>query len=198
MRIDELAKEIASAKTESQKTGIVKKHVTKDYCPIGMKYAVLRDMQEKSVVEDNNGTKYLEMTLHRINYTLAIVILYTDLELLLKEDGTVDAFGSYDVLMSTQIMGYLLNLIGEVEYAELECINKSLMDTFDMKNNSFKSFMADIMQNMGVIIGTLTNDGFGRFEEIVKDESKMKKFRKELDSFLNKYTDNGKVVQLKK
>lgn len=198
MRIDELAKEIASAKTESQKTGIVKKHVTKDYCPIGMKYAVLRDMQEKSVVEDNNGTKYLEMTLHRINYTLAIVILYTDLELLLKEDGTVDAFGSYDVLMSTQIMGYLLNLIGEVEYAELECINKSLMDTFDMKNNSFKSFMADIMQNMGVIIGTLANDGFGKFEEIVKDESKMKKFRKELDSFLNKYTDNGKVVKPKK
>ena len=198
MRIDELAKEIASAKTESQKTGIVKKHVTKDYCPIGMKYAVLRDMQEKSVVEDNNGTKYLEMTLHRINYTLAIVILYTDLELLLKEDGTVDAFGSYDVLMSTQIMGYLLNIIGEVEYAELECINKSLMDTFDMKNNSFKSFMADIMQNMGVIIGTLANDGFSEFEKIVEDESKMKKFRKELDSFLNKYTDNGKVVKPKK
>ena len=198
MRIDELAKEIASAKTESQKTGIIKKHVTKDYCPIGMKYAVLRDMQEKSVVEDNNGTKYLEMTLHRINYTLAIVILYTDLELLLKEDGTVDAFGSYDVLMSTQIMGYLLNIIGEVEYAELECINKSLMDTFDMKNNSFKSFMADIMQNMGVIIGTLANDGFSEFEKIVKDESKMKKFRKELDSFLNKYTDNGKVVKPKK
>lgn len=198
MRIDELAKEIASAKTESQKTGIIKKHVTKDYCPIGMKYAVLRDMQEKSVVEDNNGTKYLEMTLHRINYTLAIVILYTDLELLLNEDGTVDAFGSYDVLMSTQIMGYLLNIIGEVEYAELECINKSLMDTFDMKNNSFKSFMADIMQNMGVIIGTLANDGFSEFEKIVKDESKMKKFRKELDSFLNKYTDNGKVVKPKK
>lgn len=198
MRIDELAKEITSAKTESQKTGIVKKHVVKDYCPIGMKYAVLRDMQEKSVVEDNNGTKYLEMTLHRINYTLAIVILYTDLELLLKEDGTVDAFGSYDVLMSTQIMGYLLNIIGEVEYAELECINKSLMDTFDMKNNSFKSFMADIMQNMGVIIGTLANDGFSEFEKIVEDESKMKKFRKELDSFLNKYTDNGKVVKPKK
>ena len=72
------------------------------------------------------------------------------------------------------------------------------MDTFDMKNNSFKSFMADIMQNMGVIIGTLANDGFGKFEEIVKDESKMKKFRKELDSFLNKYTDNGKVVKSKK
>ena len=123
MRIDELAKEITNAKTDAQKIGMVKKHLIKDYCPIGMKYAVLRDMQEKSVVEEENGIKYLEMTLHRINYTLAIVILYTDIELLLKEDGTVDTFGSYDALMSSQIMGHLINLIGEVEYAELECIN---------------------------------------------------------------------------
>lgn len=198
MRIDELAKEIQNTKTDAQKMGIVKKHVVNPYCPIAKKYAVLRDMQEKSIIEENNGIKYIEMTLHRINYTLAIVILYTDLELLLKEDGTVDSFGSYDCLMKSGIMGNLIALIGEVEYAELECINKAMLETFNIKNNSTKVFIADMIQNFGLIIGTLVNDEFGKFEEIIKDEDKVKLFKKEFISFLDKYVNNETIIKLKK
>ena len=198
MRIDELAKEIKSTKTDAQKMGIVKKHVVNSYCPIAKKYAVLRDMQEKSIIEENNGIKYIEMTLHRINFTLAIVILYTDLELLLKEDGTVDSFGSYDCIMENEIIPKIITIIGEVEYTELECINKAIIETFDMKNNSFKSFMSDTIQNFGIIVGVLADDGFGKLEEIVKDENKMKKFEKELSSFLDKYVSNNKLLKQKK
>ena len=189
---DDVMKKYHSYKNEELRKKYISGLVTHTYAPIGMKYAVLNSMVEKSTITEENGVKYLNMLLSKVNFTIAILILYTDIEFPLDESGKVKTFDSYDALIQTDIIDIIQEAIGDREFNELLSVNQTVLDTFHERNSTVKAYIGDIMMNSATIFGTLSNYGADKVAEIMKsmeDENKVIELQNKISEFVNKLTD---------
>ena len=174
---------------EEQREKFVNGFMTKNYCEVGIKYAVLQGMLDNSTVTEPDGNKYIDMFLSKINFTIAVLILYTSIDLTNDDGNMASVFDNYDLIMESGAMQYILSYIGAVEFGELTDINSSIMDTFNNKNNSIHSYVSNLVEHAVNVFASVTNEGMNALNETFKDENKLNGFKNDLENMFKKYSD---------
>lgn len=162
----------------------VKEHVKVTYAPILKKKIILEAMNDKSVVEGSTG-KYIDLITSKLNLTMAVLILYTDIEPDKNEEGQPLVCESYDILQSTGLIGKILNTIGS-DIEELMSIQSQVMDTWYAQHTSTEAYIANIVEVASHKLGVYAGAGMDKLADALGDEKKMNKIVTALDKVLKK------------
>ena len=139
--------------TDAARTKEIEKHVIRKYCPSVEKYACLQAMLNKSIGTTKSGAEYINMLINKLNFTMAIVSLYTDLDCDVDKENKTRVFEIYDALRTSGVLDCIGKHIGETELNELITFNSTLMDTF----NSTQSAKAVAYGIFDMVIDSLQN-----------------------------------------
>lgn len=160
--------------------GLLEKYIKQKYCPIIDKQRILKLMLDKSIVE-KNGIKYIDEFVYMINYSIGIMILYTNIVPNKNENGNYDSFEAYDLMSEHSLLDSIYSCIDYKEKNELVRVSDSLRTNFE-KENSFISQIGSHISKLGTIV------------EVLSDE----KVNKITDVFENKESINRMITLLKK
>ena len=151
MTILEFVEKYENMSSEKIKEEMVKGHVTRKYSPIVEKRIALQTLLESSIVDG-----YVDMVLSRINYTLSLPILYTDLDVDVSPSGASMRFEIYDAVMRSGLIGKICEEIGQAEIEELSTINSLLIQNYDNRETSTGAIIrkgAELLGNSFEILG---------------------------------------------
>ncbi len=171
--VSEFVKKYNSLKSEEAKAAQVKAIMKRTYCPILEKKLVLERMVELSKGDGN--ITYLDMVLSKLNFTMAIIALYTNLIVDKNEDGTPKSAESYDLLVQADLVNSICNEIGEREINELMSINAYSIETWHNKNTGVESYILNLVEKMAEKFGVVAGAGAQQLASVLDDEEKMKK-----------------------
>lgn len=147
-------------------------HITTTYAPLLTKKEVLTLMCEKSVVDDD--IKYIDMTVNKLNLIMTILALYTDIVVEKDDKGKVLSWQAYDELKSSGALDIILSNIGS-DIDELLVIQKEVLDTWHMKNDSTEAYIKQLIEFASRKLGVYAGVGMEKLSEVLSDETKMKK-----------------------
>lgn len=154
----------------------IKSHIKITYAPILQKKLILEMMNEKSVVE--TPVKHIDMTVSKLNFVMAILVLYTDLEpdKQENEDGTTTplTWETYDLLKSSGLYGKILDAIGE-DLNELVLVNEQIIDSWQVANVSTEAYVNNLVETVSRRFGISIELLLDKVTEIIEDEKKMNK-----------------------
>ncbi len=153
-------------------TKYVSSHITRTYAPLLTKKEVLTLMCEKSVAEDK--IKYIDMTVNKLNLIMTILALYTDIVVEKDKDGKVLSWEAYDELKLSGALDIILSSIGS-DIDELLVVQKEVLDTWHMKNDSTEAYIKQLIEFASRKIGVYAGVGMEKLSEALNDETKMKK-----------------------
>ena len=136
-------------KPELQKE-FCEKHVVKKYSSIVSKNALLKNFVDSCVKTSDNGVKYIDMVANKMNFTWAIICLYTDLQLDKVDMDTVeggrnDVISLYDSFQQYGIIDVICEIIGEREINELILVNKEAIDTWHEEHSSARGYISEMV-----------------------------------------------------
>lgn len=183
MTVLEFCEEYSQAE-EKGKMDLLSLIIKRTYTPVLEKRVILQKMLDQSVVEQENGVRYIDMLVSRINYTMALIILYTNLEIDLK-DGKGRTEDMYDSLVKNNIVSDICEYIGTQEMAELNSVNKSIIDTFYNQYGSTEAFIGNAIANIGQKIGVASGWVIQQIDEIINDENKFSNISSKIQEVLN-------------
>ena len=166
------------------KTKYVKEHVIKTYAPLISKMSILNIMNERSVVNEN--IKYIDLVVSKLNFVMAVLVLYTDIEPDKSEDGKPLTWNAYDALKSTGLIDKIVQIIGEEEMEELLSIQKNIMDTWHMKNKSTEAYITDLVEVAARKFSVIAGVSMDKLSDVLSDEVKMKKVMSALGKVVDK------------
>ena len=170
------------------KSKYITEHIKTTYAPLLSKMTILNMMNEKAVVDDS-GIKYIDLTISKLNLTMAILVLYTDIEPDKKEneDGTTTplTWEAYDALKSSGLLEGITEHIGE-DITELLSVQKNVMDTWYTKNNSTEAYIANLVEAASHTLGVYAGFGMDKLADVLGDEKKMSKIMTALDMMVKK------------
>lgn len=169
--------------SEELKKKYVNKHVTTTYVPILNKMNVLTLMNEKSVV--NEDIKYINLTVSKLNLIMAVLVLYTDVEPDKDQEGKPMTWDAYDKLKATGILEEILACIGD-DVEELLAVQKDVMDTWHMKNNSPEAYVANLVGVASQRFGITTAVVMEKLAEVLEDDKKIEKVTNTVEKMLKK------------
>ena len=169
--------------SDQLKEKYIKKHVITTYAPLLTKRNVLQIMNDKSVVEEN--IKYIDLTVSKLNLVMAILVLYTDIEPDKDEVGKPITWTSYDALKSTGLLEQLLECIGS-DIDELFSVQKDILDTWHMRNNSPEAYVANLTGIASQRFGVAASVGMEKLTELLNDEKKVEKIMSILEKAIKK------------
>lgn len=158
-------------------------HITKTYAPLLIKKEVLTLMCEKSVVESK--TKYIDMTINKLNFIMAILSIYTDIEIEKNEEGKPLSWEAYDELKSTGALDTIISAIGS-DIEELITVQKEVLDTWHIKNDSTEAYITQLIEFASRKLGVYAGVGMEKLAEILNDETKIKEVMEIISNFLKK------------
>ena len=161
-------------KTEVQ-VDFCRKHLRRAYAPITEKNAVLKRLVKACETTNANGIKYIDMVCNKMNFTHAVITLYTDLEL--TDATATQIIDNYDAFQEFEIIDVFCDLIGEREVNELILINKSALDTWHEENSSTRAIVSDltdkavrtIVEMSAMMKETITSEDQEKFSETLKN-----------------------------
>lgn len=162
----------------------VKEHVKITYAPILKKKAILEAMNNKSVIDSPTG-KYIDLITSKLNFTMAVLMLYTDIEPDKNEEGQPLVCESYDSLQSTGLIGKILNTIGS-DVEELMNIQSQIMDTWYAQHTSTEAYVANLVEAASHKLGVYAGVGMDKLADVLSDEKKVNKIIAALDKVLKK------------
>ena len=153
-----------------------KQHLTKTYASIVQKNALLKSFIDACVKTNANGILYLDMVANKINFTYAVICLYTDLQLDTTEDGRHDIITAYDKMQEFGVIDIFCELIGEREINELLMVNKECLDTWHEEHSSARSFVSELtdkavrtfVEMAALMKETVTTEDQEKFGETLK------------------------------
>lgn len=161
-------------KAEAQ-VDFCRKHLRRTYAPITEKNAVLKRLVKACETTNANGIKYIDMVCNKMNFTHAVITLYTDLEL--ADATATQIIDNYDAFQEFEIIDVFCDLIGEREVNELILINKNALDTWHEENSSTRAFVSDltdkavrtIVEMSALMKETITSEDQEKFSETLKN-----------------------------
>ena len=162
----------------------VKEHVKITYAPILKKKLILEAMNDKSVVEGSTG-KYIDLITSKLNLTMAVLVLYTDIEPDKNEDGQPLVCESYDSLQSLGLIGKILNAIGS-DVEELMNIQSQVMDTWYAQHTSTEAYIANLVEKASHKLGVYAGAGMDKIADVLSDEKKVNKIINAVDKLVKK------------
>lgn len=183
--VSQFVKEYSEITNEGQRKQYLKKHITRTYCPLFEKMNMLKIMNDKAVVDNEDTEKYINMTVSKLNTMIAVLILYTDIKVEKDEENKPKTWECYDLLQSTGLFSKILEFIGK-DIEELMLVQKEVMDTWHMKNSSTRAFITSLVNKSVDRFGVVAGAGMQELSNILDDEQKMNKAYSLFDNFLNK------------
>ena len=172
--------------SDQLKDGYIKEHIKTTYAPILSKKLILEMMNEKSVIE--TPTKHIDLTVSHLNFIMAILALYTDIEPDKEnKDGHVTplTWDAYDALKANGIYEKLTNAIGK-DLEELLLVQGQVMDTWHIKNTSSRSYINELVETASQKFGVAAGIGMQKIAEVIEDEAKLNKIMTALDKAIKK------------
>ena len=159
---------------EQTKLNLVKSIMKRTYCPIIEKKLIIEMMVDKSKGEGK--VTYIDMVLAKINFYMAIVGMYTNLEVERDEKGIAKTMEAYDELTKADIFNAILREIGEKELGELMTINEAALNTWHTKNTSTAAYISGLVEKVSLIFSTALGKELSgiteMFNELPADEKK--------------------------
>ena len=184
MTVIEFCEKYAQLENEKEKLELLSSVIKRTYTPVLEKRVVLQKMLDRSIVEQENGVRYIDMLVSRINYTMALIILYTNLEIDSK-DGTGRTEDMYDSLVQYDIVSDICEYIGTKEMAELNSVNKSIIDTFYNQYGSTEAFIGNAIAAIGQKIGVASGWVIQQIDEIINNEDKFNNISSKIQGVLD-------------
>ena len=158
--LSEFVKKYTEA-TDTGKVKLLRGIIKTDYCPVVTKRIMLQEALNKSIVTKENIV-YIDSFVSKINFSITLMLLYTTIEFDKREDGKVDTFGAYDLLVKTGILDAVCTVIGEHELNEIGSVNSSLMDNFYTENTSTQAVLIrqikTIISSVVGVVDLLSNE----------------------------------------
>lgn len=152
-------KNLSSDKVKSEK---IKSILKRNYCPIIEKRTVIETMLNKSVGTKVNGMLFVDSCLFKINFTMAVLILYTNFEINTAEESAIDI---YDLITEVSLLDGIFNALGENECEELLEIQNLVRKDFEFVNTSLYAFAATQMDRFAKVFGMFSGDAITKLLE---------------------------------
>ena len=151
MTLTEFVTELNKITDDQMKLNAMRKHISRVYVPVVEKRVILQTMMEQSVGTLESGARFVDPFIDRINTTVAMARLYTDLKIETDEKHTT--FDVYDELVSSRIVSMIASFIGEAELAEFSAVNTDLINTFEIQNNSTEEVISRYVSMFSTVFG---------------------------------------------
>lgn len=161
MTVLEFVDKYSKLNSAKAKEEMVKSIVKRTYCPILEKRIVLENLLNNSASTTEFGLRYIDMFVSKLNYTLSLIIIYTDLELDLEEDSENKAAkvsDIYDGLINSGLLEQICVLIGEKELKELTSINEMLINNFYEINTSPQAIISEVLTLILQLVSYVSNN----------------------------------------
>ena len=155
------------------KGDFIRSIVTRRYCPITLKRALLQNMLDRSIAANEHGIEYIDMYTHRLNTIGFIVGMYTNLEYESDEEGNKIVADGYDILTESGVLDKIIEEIGEREMTEIETVEKTLMDSWYNQHNA-ETYIASQITRLGEVIGSFAYTLLNEMDNLASDDSKIK------------------------
>ena len=185
MLVSDFINKYISLNGEQTKIALIKSIIKRTYCPILEKRFVLDMMAEKSRGEGD--ISYIDMVLNKLNVTMAIIILYTNLEVDKDENGASQTADAYDMLRKNGILDVIYREIGEYELGELMMVNDNVLETWHTKNTSAQAYFSNIIEKVSLIFSTAIGKELSSITDVFNELSSEEK-----QSFFATLKDNFK------
>ena len=186
MKINECVENYSKLQSNAAKKAFIEKIVDNKYAPILTKRLVLESMLKKSIVTDNNGVRYIDMFVSQINFTCAVLALYTKLELPNTDEEETNIYEQYDLLVASDMLPQIMSAINQEELNRLISVNKQVMDNFYNKEKTTEAYISRTITQFTTVLGTMCNSGLEQISQIVDDEKKMKRLAKQFEAMIEK------------
>ena len=154
----------------SSKQKLVEAIIVNEYVPVLKKRLVLENMLKKSIIEDKNGNRYIDMFVNQINFSCIVLALYTKFDLTRKDDSSV--YDDYDLLVSSGSMEHIMKAMNGEEINRLISINKQVMDTFYNKEKTTEAYINKLITQCTTVFGSMCNSGLEQLSRTLQDENK--------------------------
>jgi hypothetical protein len=153
--------------------------INRYYVPVLEKKLVLETLLNKCVVKGDNGVMYIDMFLNKINLFTAIMILYTDLNVIKNDSNLSNTFSDYDLLEENGLITLITDSIGN-DINNLIEINNILIEQWNQSYSSTAAFIGRVSNSFSVTLGSFLKSGFEQFKNIVGNDSKIKEIIKSI------------------
>lgn len=128
----------------------VKSHIIKDYIPIEEKITECKNIVAATYVKD--GEFYIDSTALYFQYLLAIVRLYTNIQI--DNDNSVKEF---NILNKYKIFDMVIKSISDREIGELSMIKDMVQSDFIKNHNEIHSFVREQMNRFYSIMKVISD-----------------------------------------
>lgn len=163
-------KAIELSSNQDELSAYIQSVVVSNYPPIMTKRVVLETMLNKAITTDPNGTQYIDQFLAKVNLKLAMVILYTNLQLeSITEGSGVSAFDDYDALQEIDAFSAFTYFIGEKEAKELAQVQESLINTFYERHSSVEAVINRFVENLDIVLKMFESSGVNVLKNLIED-----------------------------
>lgn len=185
MTVKEFVEKYNTLQNSVLKNKLIKATISHKYVPVLKKRLVLENMLQKSIIEDKNGTRYIDMFVNKINFVCVILALYTNLDLTKKDEN--DVYNNYDLLVSSGLLDIIMEEINQDEINRLLSINEQIMNTFYNKEKTTEAYVNKAITQFTTILGSMCNSGLEQFSQVIDDETKMKGFAEQFTNLVGKF-----------
>lgn len=159
--------------SDTLKDNYIKSIIYRTYVPVLEKKLFLQVMFDNSLIGEEPN-RYVDAFLNQINTTIAILQLYTDLDMRKNEgDKSSKTFEIYDMLASNDLLNLIFNEIPSSELKSILAINEQISETFYNQNNSTEAFLTKLVDRFSNTFGAITNGSIVALLEVLNDEEKM-------------------------
>lgn len=175
MTVKEFVESYGSARTAAAKDVILKKLNVKEYVDVLQKMAAIQLVVSKANAKyDDNGNvieKKFNSIMQHISFTVALVQLYTDLEIDFKREENPDnVFVIYDMLTKSGLIDKIISMIGEKEIGECMLFLNMASSDFAQNEMSFQTYVGERITRATDFITSVSDDMSKKLEGIDVDK----------------------------
>jgi hypothetical protein len=158
------------AQVQANKTKLVKEILTRTYVSVIEKYQILEIMHNNSIVTQPNGIEYINTFTARMNFTSALLLLYTKLDHERDSNNVPKAHESYDMLKASGALDAILTEIGDSEINELVSVNDCITNNF-YNQHTTEAFIAKQVDRLSLVLGAVIKSGIENLLESINNQT---------------------------
>lgn len=147
MTVLEFIDKYNKANSDKVKEQMLRSHIKRTYSPVLEKKYVLSMFIDGCVVDG-----YIDMVYSKINYTIALIKLYTDLDIDRDSNDKPMNVEIYDSLISNNLVEKICECIGDNEIKELSSMNMLLIQDYNERNTSITSIIKEFIESMQKVL----------------------------------------------
>ena len=166
------------------KDELIQSVIKRKYVPVLEKQVVLQQFLDKSITTGAYGVKYINSFLSKINIVVAILLLYTNLDLSKTANSETNSFDDYDTLMEYGLIDKIYEKISNEELKELKSIYDGIIKDFEKEFKTVESYMSKQVEKFATIFGSAIAPGLEHLASAIGDENKMSKYLNQIKSFI--------------